>query len=604
MPLFLVRGKAHSPDNPAFFSKNIAVNMLLDQTGGNEMTQPLTFVVVSIAFLVTAACTFAKEADSGNDGPRVALVIGNGAYAEAPIESAASNARTIADVLRMGGFDVVYVENAKKVDIAGAVRSLADKMERGSSAVVYYAGHVVQYDGHNFLIPIDFKINSPAAIRTEGFDADLLLDPLIVRRSAGSVVILDASRPNPWSRIFPGRAQGLAAQDPIQGISFVYAAGPGKIAAGEIFCSELIKAMKTPGLGFDAVINRTRTAVSHTTGKQQVVWESSTPPKDLIVFAGEAQARNSKTPDAVEIGFWETIQNSASPADYQIYLDSYPEGQFAATARSHLAKLQAQKPASEGAPKRTVLAATPGNTEQPQSSRHSIRDCPVCPEVVSIPVGSIEMGSADGFVFERPVHRVEIRKPFYIGRREVTFDEWDACVSEGVCRYSPDDRGLGRGLRPVTDIDWDDAKTYLSWLSLKTHQSYRLPTEAEWEYAARAGRSTTYPWGNALEKDRANCLGCTSMPLDKAVETGTFPANEFGLFDMAGNAAEWVEDCWNDSYKGAPTDGSAWNKMDCRERVLRGGSFSNDTRHVRSAARFKYDHDVRYYANGFRVVRE
>ena len=573
------------------------------------MIRRFILFVIWITLIMMASGSLAKEAASANEGPRVALVIGNEAYAEAPIEGAASNARAVADVLRMGGFDVVYTENAKKADIAEAVRILADKMERGASAVVYYTGHVVQYDGHNFLIPIDFNVNSQAEIRTEGFDADLLLDPLIVRRSAGSVVILDASRPNPWNRLLPGRARGLAAQDPVQGISFVYAASPGKIAAGDNFSSELIKAMKTPGLGFDAIINRTRTAVSRATDKQQVVWESSTLPKDLIILAGEGRGRPSKTPDAVEIGFWETIQNSASPADFQIYLNSYPEGQFAATARYRLAQLQAQKLGqaplkSEDTPKRSVPIATPGNAEQPPSPPASVRDCPVCPEVVSIPAGSFKMGSTDGFAFERPVHRVEIRKPFYIGRREVTFDEWDACVSEGVCRYSPDDRGLGRGLRPVTDIDWNDAKTYLSWLSLKTRHACRLPTEAEWEYAARAGRSTTYPWGNALEKDRANCLGCTNMPLDKAVETGTFPANGFELFDMAGNAAEWVEDCWSDSYRGAPTDGSAWDKVDCRERVLRGGSFNNDTRHVRSAARFKYDYNVRYYANGFRVVRE
>ena len=573
------------------------------------MTQRLTLIAVWIAFMVMAGGFLAKETASANEGPLVALVIGNEAYPAAPIEGAVSNARTVAEILRTGGFDVVYLENAKKADIAEAVRIVADKMEKGASAVVYYDGHIVQHDGRNFLVPIDFNISSEAEIRAEGFDADLLLDPLIVRRSAGSVVILNASRSNPWNRLLAGRVRGLAAQEPVQGISFVYAASPGKIAVGESFSAELIKAMKTPGLGFDAIIDRVRTAVSRATGKQQVVWESSTPPKDLIILPGEAQARPSKTPDAVEIGFWETIQNSKSPADYQIYLNSYPEGQFAGTARRRLAQLQAQKsgrapPKAEDTPKRSGTAETPGSTEQPPSPPASVRDCPVCPEVVPVPAGSLQMGSTDGFAFERPVHRVEIRKPFYIGRREVTFDEWDACVSEGGCQYRPSDRGLGRGLRPVTDVDWNDAKTYLSWLSSKTGHAYRLPTEAEWEYAARGGRSTTYPWGNALEKDRANCLGCTNIPLNKAIETGTFPANGFGLLDMVGNAAEWVEDCWRDSYSGAPKNGSAWDKEDCRERVLRGGSFNNDTRFVRSAARFKYDYNVRYYTNGFRVVRE
>jgi formylglycine-generating enzyme required for sulfatase activity len=199
---------------------------------------------------------------------------------------------------------------------------------------------------------------------------------------------------------------------------------------------------------------------------------------------------------------------------------------------------------------------------------------------------------------------VSIRNQFYIGRREVTFEEWDACLAEGGCKQKPDDRGLGRGRRPVTDLHWDDARGYAAWLSQKTGQTYRLPTESEWEYVARAGSTTTYPWGKTVEKDKANCIGCTSDPVKKAIDTGSFKPNAFGVYDMTGNAAEWVEDCWNDSYRGAPADGSAWTKPQCRERVLRGGSFNNDPRYLRSAARFKYDHDVRFYTNGFRVVRE
>lgn len=214
------------------------------------------------------------------------------------------------------------------------------------------------------------------------------------------------------------------------------------------------------------------------------------------------------------------------------------------------------------------------------------------------------MGSTDGFAFEGPVHEVTIAKPFYMSRREITFDEWDACLSEGGCQYRPGDRGQGRGMRPASDLDWDDAKAYVAWMSRKTGKTYRLATEAEWEYAARAGTKSAYYWGNAIEKDHANCAGCNTQPINQTVPTGTFAPNAFGLLDMAGNAAEWVEDCWQDSYKGAPRDGSAFSKPDCRERVLRGGSFNNDQRFVRTAARFKYDADVRYYTNGFRVVRE
>ena len=172
------------------------------------------------------------------------------------------------------------------------------------------------------------------------------------------------------------------------------------------------------------------------------------------------------------------------------------------------------------------------------------------------------------------------------------------------CTYRPDDAGTGCGRRPVTDVDWNDAKTYAAWLSRKTGKTYRLPTESEWEYAARGATSSTYSWGRSVEKDRANCAGCTSEPHNGTMQVGSFKPNAFGLYDMAGNAAEWVEDCWTEGYRGTPTDGSASVKPGCPERVLRGGSFNNDPKYLRSAARFRYDFNVRYQANGFRVVRE
>jgi formylglycine-generating enzyme required for sulfatase activity len=153
-------------------------------------------------------------------------------------------------------------------------------------------------------------------------------------------------------------------------------------------------------------------------------------------------------------------------------------------------------------------------------------------------------------------------------------------------------------------VDWNDAKTYLAWLSQKTGKTYRLPTESEWEYVARASTTSAYSWGRVFEKDRANCSLCTSAPHNNTIEVGSFKPNGFGVFDMAGNAAEWVEDCWSENYRGAPNDGAALTKPTCAERVLRGGAYNNDSKYVRSAARFKYDYDVRYSSNGFRVVRD
>jgi formylglycine-generating enzyme required for sulfatase activity len=213
------------------------------------------------------------------------------------------------------------------------------------------------------------------------------------------------------------------------------------------------------------------------------------------------------------------------------------------------------------------------------------------------------MGSSE-IPYEKPTHRVTIPSAFAIGRREITFDEWDLCVATGGCRHRADDHGWGRGDRPVINVSWDDAKMLASWLSRKTGLKYRLPTEAEWEYAARAGTTSTFWWGRDVGNGHANCSDCGGAPARRTLPAGSFRANAFGLFDTAGNADEWVEDCWNDSYRDAPRDGSAWISGQCQQRVLRGGSFASVGKAVRSASRFKYDKDVRYYANGFRVVRE
>ena len=560
-----------------------------------------------LAVLWLSSAASAQDANGQRDPAHVALVIGNAAYGQNPLVNAVNDARLVATTLREGGFDVVYAENARREELAAAVNKFSRKLEWGVIAVVYFCGHAIQYQNRNFLVPIDAKIATETDVRREAFDLDLITDSLIVVRPTGSVVILDASRANPWQRLVTDRIRGLAPQQPLQGVAFIYPAAPGKIVAesphgAELFAAELVKAMRIPGLTFDGVLRRTRSAVTSATGGQQVPWQSAVPSNALVITptrkpgasVGQVGPLHSAD-DAIESGFWNTIRNSQTSADVQAYLDAYPDGQYAGLARARLKQIESM--GQDEPPGAGGRAAKPGG-------QTAIRDCPQCPELVLIPGGTFQMGSIEMFSFEGPVHRVSIGAPFYMGQREVTFEEWDACAAEGGCQYRPSDRGLGRGRRPVTDVDWNDAKQYADWISTKTGHAYRLPTESEWEYAARAGSNTIYPWGHSVEQDRANCLGCNHEPLNQAIKTGSFPPNAFGLFDMAGNAAEWVEDCWNETYRGAPTDGSAWTKPDCRERVLRGGSFNNDPRYLRSAARFKYDYDVRFYTNGFRVVRQ
>ena len=237
------------------------------------------------------------------------------------------------------------------------------------------------------------------------------------------------------------------------------------------------------------------------------------------------------------------------------------------------------------------------------------RDCPDCPEMVVVRDGSYMMGSPPDepgrWDDEGPRHRVTIGRPFAVGRYEVTFAEWDACHRAGGCSHAPGDKGWGRGNRPVIHVSWKDAKEYVDWLSERTGEMYRLLSESEWEYAARAGIDSAYYWGAEAGEARANCGRCGGRwGGAQTAPAGSFPPNGFGLFDMSGNVWEWVEDCGHPDYTGAPSNGSAWLKPgDCRLRMLRGGSWDDAVARVRSAIRYWEFVDTRRDVIGIRVGR-
>ena len=245
----------------------------------------------------------------------------------------------------------------------------------------------------------------------------------------------------------------------------------------------------------------------------------------------------------------------------------------------------------------------------------TFRDCPTCPEMAPVRAGSFMMGSPSSEKRrsdnEGPRHRVTIPKPFAVGKYEVTLAEWDACVKDGGCGgYRPGDEGWGRTRRAVIYVSWDDTKAYVKWLSEKTVKRYRLLREAEWEYAARAGTTTPFHFGSTISTSQANYDGnhtygggAKGLYRKKTVPVGSFPANGFGLHDVHGNIWEWVEDCWNRNYKGAPSDGSAWTSGDCSRRVLRGGSWLSFPWLLRSAYRKRGGAGHRGHGFGFRVAR-
>jgi formylglycine-generating enzyme required for sulfatase activity len=257
-------------------------------------------------------------------------------------------------------------------------------------------------------------------------------------------------------------------------------------------------------------------------------------------------------------------------------------------------------------PARLPAISLSADQERALKPRDPFRECANCPEMVEIPAGSFRMGSSASETgrSEKPQHTVIIGQPFAVGSVELTLDEWDACIADGGCR-DLNDSGWRRGRQPVINVSWDNAKAYVTWLVKKTGKPYRLLSEAEYEYAARAGTQTTYPWGNDIGKNNANCDGCGSRwGGGQTAPVGSFKPNAFGLSDMVGNVWEWVEDCYHDNYDGAPTDGSAWIKDgDCKNRVLRGGSWNDLPEVLRSAYRGRSPTGGQGNFLGFRVAR-
>lgn len=220
-----------------------------------------------------------------------------------------------------------------------------------------------------------------------------------------------------------------------------------------------------------------------------------------------------------------------------------------------------------------------------------------------------------GGEYEKPIHTVTIKQPFRMSQHEITFAEYDYYVwlmnQNGIEVEPADDSGWERDTLPVINVSWDDVQGYVNWLSKETGESCRLPTEEEWEYAARAGTTTDYPWGDTASHDYANygkdeCCGGLAAGKDQWVNTapvGSFPANQWGLQDMHGNVLEWTQDCWHDDYTNAPTDGTAWeSNADCGRRVVRGGSWRLDPSGLRSSFRDLFARDDRDGFLGFRVV--
>jgi formylglycine-generating enzyme required for sulfatase activity len=345
-----------------------------------------------------------------------------------------------------------------------------------------------------------------------------------------------------------------------------------------------------------------------------------------------------------ELSFWNSIKDSKQVSDYQAYLQAYPKGRFAALARARIDQLrtaqgqaggQGQTAQTQASPPPAARPApAPEKPHEPAQARATpkagkaktqvaqaeaepqpeatgpagavaaVKDCPACPVMLAIYPRPFTMGSNSSDPSERPAHKVTLKAPYALGKYEVTVEQWSACVQANACPAIPSQANAAPNL-PMRDVSWDEVQMYIKWLTTVSGKPYRLPTEAEWEYAARGGTATRYWWGDKMRGGNSSCKDCGQpWNADSPQPVGTFTANPFGFFDMNGSVWEWVADCWHSSYKGAPEDGSAWNGGSaCSSRVIRGGSWKEDASYMLSTTRFKYDATVRQSQNGFRVAR-
>lgn len=651
----------------------------------------LILILCAIGLLLSAPRSRAQQepnrqlvqtpSQTGSNVHRIALVIGNGAYTNAPpLRNPPNDARDMTATLKALGFEVTSGINVNQRELKRLIRDFGQKLKAGGSGLFYYAGHGVQSKGRNYLIPVEADIKSEADVEDAAVDVNLLLGYMDDAQNGLNIVILDACRNNPFARSFRSASGGLAQVDAPTGTLIAYATAPGRVASdgtarNGLYTAELLRQMRETGLGIEGVFKRVRANVQRQTNGQQVPWESSSLVGDFYFAAPllsttapngnkggegeEAVNRTALDPVAIELSYWETIKNSNNTEDFKSYLDKYPSGQFASLAKNRIVSLEAAakpvepKSATDSSPtelafwdsiknsadpedfkdylskypngqfqglaqRRLAVVAntartqptttTTGTTDVSKSTTAPAKPKPLQNqygiELAYIPPGEFMMGTDNDEANERPAHRVIISKAFYMGRYEVTQGQWLAVMGKNPS-YFKGDTNL-----PAEMVSWKDAQEFIARLNaLNDNYIYRLPTEAEWEYACRAGSATVFAFGDSLSSEQANFDGhfpfggAAKGPYwERTAPVGRYQPNAYGLYDMHGNVWEWVQDWYSRDYysqspltdpQGPPSGG---------QRVVRGGDWYAKAHSLRSSNRESFSPGDRLAGNGFRVL--
>jgi formylglycine-generating enzyme required for sulfatase activity len=544
----------------------------------------------------------------------------------------------MAGTLKALGFEVIERSDLGRVATYRALRDLAERAA-GAVVVVYYAGHGVQIRGRNYPLPTDLKPANAGDVEDNAVPLDDILGLLNGARAKLSVVFVDACRDNPLPPSARDVGRGLAEQARVpRGSMVVYSAGAGEQALDNLgpadkdpnglFVRELMPELRRPGVALDDAVDA---AAERVAAKAQTIGHEQNPAiykayrGKYYLIPGDAPVpvpapAPAFDPRQVDMTAWASAERVDTEAGYRAYLAQFcPGGLFCKLAEAAAARLRvASAPPSPPAPPKPTedAARKPGDV---------FRDCAECPEMVVVPAGSFTMGSPPGeegrSADEGPRHRVTIARPFAVGRLEVTRGQWARFVAatvhetEGGCTVWTDSGWIFEASRswrdpgfaqtdkhPAVCLSWSDARAYVEWLARETGESYRLLSEAQWEYVARAGTETRRYWG----EDGANREGCTfANAADRTAKEqfsgwttmdcrdghvftapgGSFRANRFGLRDTLGNVSEWVEDCYRENYQDAPSDGLSWVEVDCPRRVVRSGNWYVSPEFLRSANR-------------------
>jgi len=638
---------------------------------------------------------------------RVALIIGNGAYKHAPLINPANDAGDMADAFRDLGFEVIEKINANKREMVNTVNIFGQKLKRSDVGIFFYAGHAMQINGRNYLIPIKARVASESDVEFEAFDAARVLGKMHEAENRLNIIILDACRDNPFSRSFRTDKKGLAQMDAPIGSILVYATAPGSVAAdgkgrNGVFTKHLLKNLKRPDLTVQEVFTEAGLGVLNETGRKQVPWVSTTPipryylaggsvtvqkpsePKTAsfisvesnvsgaTVFLDGRMVGKTPLPDTpatsgehivrVEMGGYEPYSKrvrfrKGRSMDLTVYLDKAvsTKGALFVETEPENAKIRILNispkfyPGIELSPGKyhVEVAAAGYKTKEMWVTIEAGEDksldirleklVSLGPKVgdvwqdpvtgmgfVWVPGGCFNMGSpqseSDRGSAEGPVHEVCV-DGFWMGKYEVTNEQYRKYKS-GHNSKDYKGRSLNGGNRPAVNVNWNDATAFSKWLTRQNNNRYefRLPTEAEWEYAGRAGTTAARYWGEDSDDacQYANVHDQTSKRINKfkwqhhncddgyavTAPVGSFQPNAFGLYDMLGNVWEWCEDIYSKNayskhQRSNPiyTEGGSF-------RVIRGGSWVNLPGYVRSAFRGNYTPDFRVHSIGVRLVRK